>query len=104
MVRHAVPSLRYLRRKLQSQQRLTVCYCVARAANSVPELRQRIRDGRIIIFDHCRTSHTVALEDGTYCYCTLDGSLPFDKYLSVGKAAQERARQRRSLEEEAEPT
>ena len=81
---------------------LTVCYCVARAANSVPELRQRIRDGRIIIFDHCRTSHTVALEDGTYCYCTLDGSLPFDKYLSVGKAAQERARQRRSLEEEAE--
>ncbi len=81
---------------------LTVCYCAARAANSVPELRQRIRDGRIIIFDHCRTSHTVALEDGTYCYCTLDGSLPFDKYLSVGKAAQERARQRRSLEEEAE--
>ena len=25
---------------------LTVCYCVSRAADSVPEFRQRIKDGR----------------------------------------------------------
>lgn len=41
---------------------LTFCYCIARAANSVPELRQRIRDNRIIEFDNCKTSHTVAQE------------------------------------------
>lgn len=81
---------------------LTVCYCAARAANSVPELRQRIRDGRIVEFDRCRTSHTVALEDGTYCYCTLDCATPFDEYLTAGKAAQEEAKRRRSLEEDAE--
>ena len=26
----------------------TVCYCVSRAANGIPEFRQRIRDGVII--------------------------------------------------------
>ena len=76
---------------------LTVCYCAARAANSVPELRQRIVDGGIVEFTRCRTSHTVALEDGTYCYCTLDSGVPFSEYLTVGAQAQEAAkRQRRS--------
>ena len=34
---------------------LTVCYCAARAANAVPQLRQRIRGDKIIEFDRCMT-------------------------------------------------
>ena len=49
---------------------LTICYCAAQAANSVPEFRQRIVGEGIAQFDHCPTSHTVALEDGTYCIAT----------------------------------
>ena len=60
---------------------LTICYCVREAANQIPEFRQRIMDGRIAEFDRCATSHTVALEDGTFCYCTLDKELPFSEYL-----------------------
>lgn len=60
---------------------LTVCYCAARAANRVPELRRRILNGGIIEYERCRTSHTVALEDETYCYCTLDSAQPFADYL-----------------------
>lgn len=45
---------------------LTICYCVREAANQIPEFRQRIMDGRIAEFDRCATSHTVALEDGTF--------------------------------------
>ena len=60
---------------------LTVCYCAARAANSVPEFRQRIVGEGIVEFDHCPTSHTVALEDGTYCYCTLRADMPFADYI-----------------------
>lgn len=76
---------------------LSICYCVSRAANGVPEFRQRILKGRIGEFDHCRTSHTVALEDGTYCYCTLDDSLPFEEYLAFGAAAQEEAKKKGSI-------
>ena len=57
---------------------LSLCYCVARAANAVPEFRQRIRGDGIIEYDWCQGSHTVALPDETYCYCTLDSRLPFD--------------------------
>ena len=60
---------------------LTVCYCAAQAANSVPEFRQRIVGEGIVEFDHCPTSHTVALEDGTYCYCTLRADMPFADYI-----------------------
>lgn len=83
---------------------LTFCYCIARAANSVPELRQRIRGNRIIEFDNCRTSHTVALDDGTYCYCTLDSSMAFEAYLPAAIRAQETARMQNSIEEEKEDT
>ena len=47
---------------------LSFLYCVSRAANQVPELRQRIWKGEIIEYQNCPTSHTVALPDGTYCY------------------------------------
>ena len=80
---------------------LTVCRCAPRAANGVPELRQRILDGAVVEFDRCRTSHTVALEDGTFCYCTLeDDTLPLEAYLARGKLAQEEAKARRSIAED----
>lgn len=79
---------------------LTVCYCISNAANSVAEFRQRIMDGRIIEFDRCQTSHTVALEDGTYCYCTLNGNMPFDQYIMYAIQEQEKAKHENSIEEE----
>ena len=81
---------------------LSACYCAARAANSVPELRQRIRKGEIIAFDRCRVSHTLALEDGTYCYCTLEDEPDFYAYLAAGRRAQEEARRLASIEEDPE--
>lgn len=80
---------------------LTLNYCVARAANSVPELRQRIIDGRIAEYDSCRTSHTVSLEDGTYCYCTLSAAMPFSSYLPCAVETQEAAKLLRSTDDKS---
>lgn len=79
---------------------LTVCYCVSKAANGVPEFRQRIIDNKIIEFDNCKTSHTVALEDGTYCYCTLDSNISFADFIPYAEREQEAARQDRTIDEE----
>lgn len=79
---------------------LTVCYCAVRAANSVPELRQRIKEERIVEYDQCRASHTLALEDGTFCYCRLENRPSLEAYIAAGKAAQEEARQMRSIEDD----
>lgn len=81
---------------------LTICYCVCKAANQIPEFRQRIIDGKIAEFDRCSTSHTVSLEDGTYCYCTLEHDLSFSDYLSYAVRKQEEARQAATIEEEKE--
>ena len=68
----------------------------ARAANCVPEFRRRILNGGIVEYARCRTSHTVALEDETYCYCTLESAMPFAEYLPYAKREQERAKAARS--------
>lgn len=81
---------------------LSLCWCVGGAANAVPQLRQRILDGKIVEFDRCPTSHTVALPDGTYCYCTLDSGRPFFDYLDYAAQAQEEAKAQASIEESAE--
>ena len=71
---------------------LTFCYCAARAANQVKEFRQRIVNHQIIEYDDCRTSHTVALEDGSYCYCTLNSDMGFQDYLPYAVQKQEEAK------------
>lgn len=81
---------------------LTICYCVSNAANSIPEFRQRIMDGRIVEFDRCRTSHTVELEDRTYCYCTLEDTMPYSEYIPYALKEQERAKTIKTIEETQE--
>lgn len=71
---------------------LSFLYCAGRAANAVPQLRQRVLAGRPVEFAACDTSHTVLREDGTYSYCRLNCMQPFGSYLPAALAAQEEAR------------
>jgi len=66
-------------------------WCAAGAANQIPEMRQRQRGESIVQYDHCHTSHTVAREDGTYVYCDLDPSMPYEAFLRDAEEKQQRA-------------
>ncbi|UWD50455.1 CatA-like O-acetyltransferase [Clostridioides difficile] len=81
---------------------LSFCYCIAKSANCVPEFRQRIMDNKIAEYEVCKTSHTVSLEDGTYCYCTLDCSMQFQDYLPYAIQAQENAKTAKNTEDHAD--
>lgn len=81
---------------------LSICYCVSKSANRVPEFRQRILNNQIVEYDYCLTSHTVALNDGTYCYCDLDSNRSFEDYIRYAITEQEKAKQRNSIHEEAD--
>ena len=76
---------------------LTVLHCAINAANAVPELRQRIRGEGIVEYDRCLSSHTVALPDGTYCYCTLDCAQPLGAFLPAAQAETARVKAAPSL-------
>lgn len=78
---------------------LTVLYAAANAGNLVIPLRQRIVEEGIVEYGNCKTSHTVALADGTYCYCKLDSSMEFENYIGQAAGVQERAKAEASLED-----
>ena len=78
---------------------LSFVYCVTRAANAVPELRQRIDGDGIREYAWCAGSVTLALPDGTYCYCTLDCRGAFPDYLPAAEAAKEKALAAASVED-----
>jgi len=79
---------------------LSMVYIAAHAANSIPELRQRISGNEILEFKRCPSSHTVAKEDGTYAYCVLKNDMPFAEFLPMAKAAQERCKKSGTIEED----
>lgn len=81
---------------------LTFLYFVINSANKVKEFRLRIKDGGIIEYDYCLSSHIVLKEDESYAYCTLDCSLPFEEYLKEAIPLNERAKTEGGIEEDAD--
>ena len=79
---------------------LTLLYCVARAANSVPQLRQRIVDGEIWEFDVCPSSFIVAKPDETYAYCQVRTDLPLNEFLPYAEERKNAARTDGNIEED----
>lgn len=95
-----VTELRDLCREEHCSFYLAFMRCAARAANAVPQLRQRIRDGGIVEYDACGTSHVELREDGTYGYCTLYHDRPFRAYLEYAQVERLRCRENASIEED----
>lgn len=81
---------------------LMFLHASALAADGVRELRQRIRDGGIIEYSECPTSHTELLKNGTYCYCTLHHHMPLRDYLQQAEAARQACRAKGNIEEDAD--
>lgn len=78
---------------------LTTLYCAANAANAVQELRMRIENGGITLFDRCPTSHVELLADGTFCYCRLESDMPFEAFIDRAERERESCRLNPSIEE-----
>lgn len=81
---------------------LLFLHAAALAADSVPELRQRIRNGGIVEYSQCPTSHIELLDNGTYCYCTLHHHMELEEYLSYAETARKQCRVHGSIEESAD--
>ncbi len=49
-----------------------IVYVLARAANDIPEFRQRIRDDSVIEHVRVHPSTTILVDDGLFSFCSLD--------------------------------
>ena len=79
---------------------LHILYCAVGAANSVPELRRRIKGEQVVEYESCHSSHTVALPDETYCYCELNCNMPFGEFLPYAQEQVRQAKANPSIEEQ----
>jgi len=79
---------------------LTMLHAAALAADDVPEFRRRIRNGAVVEYDECPTSHTELLDSGAYCYCTVHHHLPWAEYIRQAELARQRCREAASIEED----
>lgn len=79
---------------------LVLLHAAALAADGVRALRQRIRNGKIVEYSSCPTSHIELLEDGTYCYCTLHHHMALEEYIPYAQRVREQCRLSGSLEED----
>ena len=79
---------------------LAFMHAAALAANAVPELKRRIRDGGVVEYDACGTSHVEPLPDGSYCYCTLFHDMKWSEYLPYAESARKRCLEHPSIDED----
>lgn len=78
---------------------LSILYATGKAVKAVPELMMRIMDRNIIMLDEVITSHTVALEDGSYAYAEIRHGTALPQFLTEGNKATEEALKSKSLED-----
>ncbi len=78
---------------------LSFLYRVIQAANSVVAFRQRIEEEQIVEYTNCKASCVLLKDDETYCYCTLDGNIPFEEFLRTGPDKMKQAKEAGGIEE-----
>lgn len=78
-------------------------YAVVNVANRIHVLKQRIKKGKIVEFEHCDASYIVAREDGTYRYCNVSCNMDLNEYFKISKEKEILATKEENLIEEGDP-
>lgn len=81
---------------------LVFMHIAALAADDVRELRQRIKNGDVIEYSECPTSHTELLNNGTYCYCTLYHHMELDEYISYAENTRKKCLLNGNIDEDSD--
>jgi chloramphenicol O-acetyltransferase type A len=69
---------------------VALVYVITRAANDIPEFRQRIRDGKVIEHDIVHPSGTILVDEDLFSFCTFDYYEDFSEFapLALQRIAQ----------------
>lgn len=76
---------------------LAIIFAIAKAANAIPELRYRIRDGKVVEHDVVHPSSTIMGENDVFGFCTLEFVDDFPVFAARARERIARARARPRL-------
>lgn len=79
---------------------VAMVYLIARAANAVPEFRQRIREEKVIEHDVVHPSTTILVDEDIFTFCTIDYSEEFSRFAETSAEKIIQVRNDPSLEDE----
>lgn len=77
-----------------------ITYITSRAANQIPELRQRIRGDQVVEHEITRPAFTVLTDDNTFGFSTIDYTEDFRVFNSFVQKGIEEARRNPSIHDE----
>jgi chloramphenicol O-acetyltransferase type A len=63
-----------------------IIYLISRAANAIPEFRQRVQDGEVVEHKTVSPSVTILVENDLFSFCTIDYCPNFNEF--AGRAAR----------------
>jgi chloramphenicol O-acetyltransferase type A len=75
-------------------------YTITRAANSIPEFRQRIRSGAVIEHDLVSPSFTLLVDEDLFSFCTLPYQERFADFAEQASAIMAQVKEHPTLENE----
>jgi chloramphenicol O-acetyltransferase type A len=75
-------------------------YVITRAANAVPEFRQRIRSPKVVEHDTVSASLTILLDNGLFGFCAIPYSDDFNEFLRKASTLIADAREHPTLTDE----
>ncbi len=72
---------------------LTYLHKILQATNDIDAFRQRLEAGGVVEYDRVHCNVTVAREDGTFGFCSIDFEPDFARFVAPAQAAMHRVRQ-----------
>lgn len=79
---------------------VAVAYVLARAANAIPEFRQRTRNGRVVEHEVVHPSTTILVAGDLFTFCSIDYSEDFSEFAARAAERIAYVRQHPSLQDE----
>lgn len=76
---------------------LTYLHKVLQAVNDIDAMRQRIEDGAVVEYERVHCNVTVAREDGTFGFCSIDFEPDFARFVPPAQAAMLRVKRASGL-------
>lgn len=76
---------------------LTYLHKILQAVNDTDAMRQRIEDGTVVEYERVHCNVTVAREDSTFGFCSIDFEPDFARFVVPAQAAMQRVKQSSGL-------
>lgn len=96
-----ITTLLEVKQRFKISSHLAIVYLISKTANSIPEFKQRIRNGKVVEHEIIHPSFTVETEvSDVFSFCYVEYREEVNRFLSSAKTNMEQMKSQPSIEDE----